>query len=326
MTGSRLVVLLAVISGLLVLPGAATAQETVEELAAECGEGSGEALREWCREVAVAFRAAQGAVGLAGSGGAAVTGMASTLGKRLGSTPRLTFAARLTGTRPEIPEIGTHVVPAPGGRGLVPAAQLTAGAGVFDGFSPAPTVGGLFALDLLGTAGASILPSDRGFDGSTATLGVGARLGLLRESFTLPGVSVSAAHRWSGDVVLGGGGGRTAGEVGFDLSTTSLRAVVGKDLMAVGVVLGGGWDRYESDVHLRASVAEATQEGSASADDFVSSRPLLFGGAAMNFLVLQVSAEAGWAAGSDRPPERAAGGYDPGTGTWFGSVALRLTY
>lgn len=315
----------AVAVALLVAAVPATAQQTAGDLAAECGADGGPVLREWCREVAFAFQAVQGGVGLATTAGAAVPGTASTLGRRLGATPRIAFAARVVGVRPEIPEIRTEAVPAPGRRGFVPSVQFTGAAGLFDGFSPVPTMGGLFALDVLGTAGLSILPGDRGLEGSAATYGGGARLGLVRESFTLPGITVSAVQRWSGEVTVGGGNGGTAGEAAFDLSTTSLRAVVGKDLMAVGAVLGGGWDRYASDVRLRASAEGAGVDGSASADDFVASRPLFFGGAALNFLVLQLSAEAGWAAGFDRPAGR-SGGFDPAGGTWFGSVAVQLTY
>lgn len=314
----------ALLAALLTLCAPAGAQETLDELAAACSAGGGDRLRDWCREVAYGFRAAQGGVGLSAAGGAALPGLASTLGRRLGSTPRFSFGARLGGARPVLPEFAAEAAPAPGRRSVLPAVQLAAGAGLFDGFAPVPTVGGVLALDVVGTAGASVLPRDRGFGGSAASYGLGARLGLLRESFTLPGVTVSAAHRWTGDVALGGEG--TAGEAVFDLSTTSLRGLVGKDLMAVGVVLGAGWDRYASDVSLRATAGETGREGTASAEGLVSSRPLVFGGAALNYLVLQVSAEVGWAAGFGTVPERPEGGFDPAAGTWFGGLALRLLY
>lgn len=320
---------------LLLLPGASRAQETVSELAAECGAGSPD-LTEWCREVALAGGAARAGFGLLSAGGSEVAGSAGTLGWRLGSVPRISLGVEVAGARMAAPGLGTEM------RSILPddpyfatALQVSGGVGLFDGFSPAPTVGGVLSLDLLGTGSFAFLPEDRGFDGASAAYGAGVRVGILRESFTLPGVSVSAVQRWGGEVELHGAGDGTAAvppETSFDPSTTSIRATVGKDLVAVGLLLGAGWDRYAGTFRIApgqpGNVDDSFPSGiESTTDDLVDSRFLAFGGASLNFLILQVSAEVGWAGGLDPVAGRSPGaGFDPTDASWFGSVGARLTY
>ncbi len=316
-------------AGLALQPAPARAQDSVSGLAAECG-GQSAALEAWCTEVGLAFQAAQGGLGRLSTGGSVLPGSAGSLGWRLESVPRFSAAGRLQVGRLTLPDVVAEPrTPAPERTSTVTTAQLTAGVGVFDGFSPLPTVGGVLAVDLLASGSVALLPGGDGFRDDARTWGVGGRLGLLRESFTLPGVSVSAVRRWSGRTQLGSVDDGGPAEIDFDLGTTSLRATVGKDLLGVGVVAGVGWDRYESDVTLRARTEPPgggpVLQGIASADGFETSRTLVFGGASLNFLILQISAEGGWARGYERLPGRAAGGYDPGASTPFGSLAFRLT-
>ena len=192
-------------------------------------------------------------------------------------------------------------------------------AGLLDGFSPRPTVGGVLSLDVFAGAGVLFLPEGAGFLGNTTTWGVGANVGLLRESFTLPGITLSAAYRGVGELQLGD---RTAGDaiqVVFDPSVTSLRALIGKDLLAFGVLAGVGWDRISSDASLTVA-----GPGAASGD-VKSTRPLIFGGASVNLLLVQFSAEGGWAGGFDAVPGRSTSGYDPEDGSLFLSLAGRVT-
>jgi hypothetical protein len=197
--------------------------------------------------------------------------------------------------------------------------QLTVG--VFDGFSPAPTVGGVFSLDLLATAGVAFLPDSKGFGGNPGVWGYGARIGILRESFTLPGVTFSAAQHRGGGVDYGSG----AVEVNLDgVVTTSLRLAVGKELMVGGLLVGAGWDRYASDVEMRWNDAPSPV-ATTSLDGFESSRLLFFGGWSRTFLVAQIAAEAGWARGFSRDDElfRAV---NSGAGTLFGTLSFRVTF
>lgn len=319
----------------LLQPAPVSAQETIGELAAECGGGT-PAMVEWCREVALAGQAARAGFGLLASGGSEVPGSAGTLGWRLGSVPRIAVGAEIGGAR--VPAAALGVEP----RSILPddpffasSIQLSGAVGLFDGFSLLPTVGGLLSVDLVGTGSFVFLPDDRGFDGASSAYGVGARVGLLRESFTLPGISISAVQRWSGEITVEGVGDATGtvdAAAFFEPSTTSIRATVGKDLLAVGVTAGLGWDRHGGRLGIVSRSGTAEGETGpvvreARAEDLVDSRFLAFGSASLNFLVLQISAEAGWAGGLDPVPGRSPGtGFDPTAGSWFGSLGARLTY
>lgn len=317
------------VSLLLAGPSVGAAQDRIQALAVECGDGSATTTAR-CREVALRTQAARGAVGLLAAGGPELPGASGTVGLRIGNVPRISLAARLLGADAAfaagLPPEGD---PLPGGTlagddAFVTGLHLTGVVGLFDGFSPVPTVGGLLSLDLMATGSFLFLPEDRGFPGSEFAFGTGARLGLLRESFTLPGVSTSFVHRWGGEMTVAGGGSGA-----FDLSVSSFRATVGKDLVGVGVLLGGGLDRFTGG----ASISLTEMEGGvgdpgwdASTGGFTDTRPVLYGGATLSFLVLQLSAEVGWADGFDTVPGRPSGGFDPTVGSWFGGLAARLTY
>lgn len=316
-----------------VTPPAAGAQETVSELAVECGGGDG--FREaWCTEVALAAVAARSGLGLLASGGSEPIGSAGTLGWRVDGVPRVSGALALGLASVASPRLrwgggaDEPRIPSPGRSFLASTVRLDAAVGVFEGFSPRPTVGGVLSVDALASTAFAFLPGSRGFgDGTTSSFGLGARVGLLRESFTLPAVSVTAVHRWSGGVELRPPvtGDATPGGA-FDLSTSSLRGTVGKDLYGVGVLLGAGWDRYAGRVRVDSGLPGEADAWDASSDDLVDSRLVAFAGASRTFLVLQLSAEVGWAGGLDPVTGREAGGWDPEEGSWFGSVGARLTY
>ena len=313
-------------AGLMVLPAAA--QETREAMAAEC-TGANAVLALLCLESVLALEAARGTVGLAAAQGTPVPGSTSTLGRRLGTSPRLALSLRGALTRASMPDPRSGEAPARERSFWVPAVEGGFTLGVLDGFSVLPTVGGILSLDLLGSVGVAPLSEDEGFDGSTQWFGYGARLGLLRESFTLPGVSVSAQRHHLTDIQRGTPADRARAV--FDPTVTSLRATVGKDFLAFGILGGWGWERYggRSAVAVERSsgvLPIETVTGSAESDDFESDRVLFFGGISYTFLVLQLAAEGGFATGWDDVPGRSTAGYDPTGGTIFGSVSGRLTF
>ncbi|HSM62294.1 MAG TPA: hypothetical protein VK849_15905 [Longimicrobiales bacterium] len=304
-----------------VVPAAASGQD-VQDLASSCVASGGAAMR--CTELAVTARALQGHLGLMAGLGSEVSGSASTLGRRLGATPRISFGARAAFASVELPDVTDQGGEPSRENGFVlPSVQLGAAAGLFDGFSLAPTVGGFLSLDVVGHASFLFLPTGEGFDGGTTAFSVGARVGILRESFTLPGVSVSVTRRGMGGVRYGDAPGEGGGSVAVDPSVTSLRATVGKDLLSVGVLAGFGWERYGGEASIQAELDGGLAEASSSS--FEGSRTLWFGGASMNFLILQLSGELGWATGFDRVPEYLGAPFDPTSGTLYGSLAFRLT-
>jgi hypothetical protein len=289
----------------------------VAALAERC-RGGNAALEGACREAALVAQGAHAAAGLLASGGAPVPGAASTIGRRFGGTPRIAVSLRGGTAHFSLPDVG-DATPAGGESHFGFGTHAVVAAGLLDGFSPRPTVGGVLSLDVFAGAGALFLPGDAGFDGSAITWGGGVNVGLLRESFTLPGVTLSLAYRGIGELELGDRSGGDALEVSVDPSVTSLRGLIGKDLLALGVLAGVGWDRYASD-------ALVVVPGPASASgDLDSGRLLLFGGVSVNLLLVQFSAEGGWAGGLDDLSGRPSSGYDPGDASLFLSVAGRLT-
>lgn len=304
----------------------AAAQDEVQALAMACAGGEAN-LAGPCLETALAVQAAHGLIGLAASGGPSLPGSSSTLGKRFDGMPRLGFSVRGGFVDASVPDaLGPANGPAPEAGAFTPSLQATVAAGVFQGFSTAPTVGGLLSVDLLATVSFVDVPGDRGFRDASKGLGLGVRIGVLRESFTLPGITLSATRRWMGETRLAeDADDGTRADV--DLTVTSLRGTVGKTLANLDVLAGVGWDRHGSDVELRVRPQGAGgPEGLTRADGFASDRILFYGGVGYTFLVYQLSAEAGFARGFDAVPGRAGGGYDPTSGSPFLRLGFHLLY
>jgi len=206
----------------------------------------------------------------------------------------------------------------------LPALQVVGSAGIFDGFSLGPTVGGFLSLDLSASGHWVNAPSRDGFLQDARGWGVGGRVGVLRESFSFPGISVSAFYRSLGDLGLLDSEVDPGGS-SFDLHLLSLRGVVGKDIGGIGFIAGAGWERYGGDFSFAVRVPPLPTipvSGEMSSD-----RRLYFFGASLTFIALQLSGEVGWARGFDpRRPLPGEGAFDPQTGSKFGAVSLRLTF
>lgn len=310
-------------AALVALAAPAAAQQDVSSVAGTCAAGT-VGFQEPCLEAALAAEAAHAGPGLLASGGTQVPGAASTIGRRFDGTPRFSFSLRGSAVRGRAPEM-TSPGSADTESYLAFATQAELALGLLDGFSLLPTLGGVLSLDAFVAGSLLALPGGSGFGGNRFAYGGGARLGLLRESFTLPGVTVSVAHRWMGDVSLGDVAAGDAREVLVDPTVTSLRGVVGKDLLAVGVLAGVGWDRYESDGTLTVAYPLGIPRETRF-EALRSERRLYFGGLSLSLLILQLSVEGGWAEGFDRVPSgRSPEAYDAGEGTPFFALAGRLT-
>ncbi|HSJ09512.1 MAG TPA: hypothetical protein VK928_06340, partial [Longimicrobiales bacterium] len=151
------------------------------------------------------------------------------------------------------------------------------------------------------------LPRGEGFDNSApVTWAAGARIGILRESFTAPGVSVSMMYRRLGDVTFGDSTltDRDAyfSVTGYDV--LSLRGTVGKRVLGFGLTGGVGWDRYGSDVvgTLRdPGVLDPTRVLTIREEGLTEDRLSAFGNVSFTLLILNMSAELGWQQGGDAP-------------------------
>lgn len=239
----------------------------------------------------------------AASGGSPFPGTASTLGQRIPGVPRIGIGG------------GIRLLPgsgATGGEGgdWTGVAHADLAVGLLPGFSPLPTVGGVLALDLLLSA-ARTLPFGRGDSHPPAAnaWSVGARVGLLRESFTLPGVSLSVRRSESGSI--------DSGPFSLRSSGWSLRAVAGKDVLGFGLHAGAGMDL--ADAPVRTTDPSAGPEPAPGSNR--ASRTLYFAGGSWSILVLQLGGELGWAevprySGTSLPAGLREGGAAPLFSVW----------
>lgn len=289
--------------------------QSLREQCADAATGG----RAYCESLADAAVTLPARLAIAAAGGNPVAGTASTLGMRVPGSPRWSLALRSTIARASLPPIGAG----PAVRPTLWSVNADAAVGLFNGFNLAPTIGGFGSLDVLGSIGVLGVPDGDGFERSSPlTWALGARVGVLRESFTAPGLSASAMYRSLPDVEFGepvpGPYFENAGQ-----SVLSVRGTVGKRILGLGLTAGVGYDRTNSDVRARfdepgpifpnpVDIAE---------QDLTFGRTSFFGNVSYTILILNMAAELGWQERGDSP---AAAHDDTGKGGLFGGVAVRL--
>jgi hypothetical protein len=306
-----------------------------------------------CAAVAQAVDAAQPQLGILLAGGNPTLGTASTAGLRLGLLPGVSFTARVNLVAARFPDIRTVRDEGDGPvtgefRAPVPALGANLAIGLMRGFDLAPMLGGVGAVDLLGSG--SVVPlqiAGDDFGPNAFSLGLGARVGLLRESFVTPGVSVSVMYRSLGDVRFGKvcrGSEMPSpddpsrrictahgdfGEIEFGLQNWSTRAAVSKRLLGLGLTGGVGWDRFSTDAEFAFRTASAISAAEVYRFDDVrvsNDRWSAFANLSYTVLFGSLAAEAGWMQGATPIqgfPDRSD--FDPREGTWFGSLGARLS-
>jgi hypothetical protein len=315
-------------------------------------------FRYLCGQVVTVITTLQPTVGVAFSGGAHTLGTATTIGRRLG-LPRVSVTARVNGALVDAPDLLDGYLPrfdendrlTPMGTTRLPVIALQGDVvlGLLNGVSVGPVAGGMGAVDLLGSL--SFIPAVDavGLSESILNVGVGARLGILRQGLILPGVSVSAMYRTMlGDVTFGelGPDPNTGDPAEFaaGLSTWSFRGGVSKGILALDLAAGAGWDIYTSDVsfdwRLRCPPEVCDQERVVATDGGVSGRLRtsawnVFGNVGVNLLLLRLVAEVGYqqpatvvdAAALQRAglPAQAPAVEDLGGGRFFLGLGARLT-
>lgn len=311
---------LLVLASAFVLPAGASAQTLRERCEAVLG------AEARCVTGADAAEVMQVRTGLAMTGGNPVPGTASTLGMRLGSMPRLSLGGRITAVPVDGPDADFTAL----------SVHLDASVGLYQGLSVLPTVGGLGSIDLLGSVGVMPFPRGRDYGNAPGSWALGARLGILRESFTAPGISVSAIYRSMGDFRYGAAGapespppfvsGRTVQHVRLaDQRVLSYRAVIGKRFAGIGLLGGAGHDRFRADARVRVphTMIVIGEPAQVTVDEagMRNTRNSLFVNASLTVLILNLSAEAGWQQGGDRGTDRTR---EVGKGGLFAGVAGRL--
>jgi hypothetical protein len=273
-----------------------------------------------CYAVEQALHSAVPQVGIAAAGGNPLPGTASVGGVRLGFLPRVTADLRASAARMRLPDLGSVDV---AGNAAV---SLTQG---LPGGMP-----GLGSLDLLLSAG--VIPGGGLRDGASTTYGAGVRLGILRETFGTPAVNVSAMYRRVAGMRYGAvcGGdpaglcvpGSGGGQLEFAVRDVSLRATVGGRAGRIGLVGGAGYDRFSGGDSRFSALNGATELELTQDEDVSEGRLSMFAELSVPLTVGAVTLEGGWMRGGGRVanyPSSAA--YDPGSGTIFGGLSLRLS-
>jgi hypothetical protein len=287
---------------------------------AACGAQS---LLTGCPAVYQALASAAPQLGIVAAAGNPVPGVEGTRGVTLGIIPKTTATLRVSGAAVHLPDLEGD----DSERSLTPVAvKLGTATRLFDG-----TAVGTGALDLLLEGG---LLTGTGEGGRTAAiLGAGARVGLLRETFATPGVALSGMFRHTGRMQYGSGctaptcvGFQGAAE--FGLNDLSARLAIGKRLGPVGLAAGAGWDRFSTtggSITYQGSPVVQPTSGTAEVD-VDDSRWSAFVNLSRGLMIGSLVAEAGWMSGGDAVPNftPGPGGYDPGQGTFFGSIAVRI--
>jgi len=276
--------------------GEGWAQSDPGRLALDCVGESGAALAELCAQSALAAHALQGGIGLLVAGGGAIPVSPSTAGHRMEGSPRIVVDGGLNVGRIPHADLNRPGAEARETTTTALMGRLTATAGVFEGFSLAPTVGGVGSLDGVVTLRFVRLPSGDGFSGTTASVGAGARVGLLRESFSLPGVTLTALHHRPGTIRYGDVE-ETGRRMVLEPRVTSTRLEVGKDMLAVGITGGVGLDRMSG--RARISVASDGETSRSTPRSLSQTRRYLFAGVNYTWLVTQLSGEVTWSPGED---------------------------
>lgn len=314
-----------------VTPGILNGQASLDpDLLARCQAVGlpieGQAL---CQDVIIAAQLVQPELGLALAGGNPVLGTASPIGTKFRFIPRVYLGGRMNFVWGEIPDILNYpenpTEPAGTVGFSVTMIQLDASVGVFDGFKLGATTGGLASVELLGSLGTMILPAGAGFENDVAGFGLGARIGLLRESFTAPGISFSGEYQWTGRIRYGDVRQGDDAQFGLDLDVASFRAGISKSFVAIGLAFTLGWDHYTSDVDF--GVADADGDLVAIVPEgapigLSSDRWSAFFDISYIVLFFNIAAELGWQETETLVTSR---GDDLESGNFFGAIGIRFS-
>jgi hypothetical protein len=303
-----------------------------------------------CAAVAQAAESAPSQIGILVGGGNPILGVAGTGGLRLAGTPRIDISPRLNLAFVRLPdilaaELGSSAERINRAIGIpAPALATTVSAGVFPGVALAPGVGGFGAVDLL--VGATWLPFGLididGFSGTSPfAWSLGGRLGLLRESFAIPAVSLSVLRRSLGRTTFGQVcrsertpaeeclGPGDVGEFSFELRDWSSRLAVSKRYLGLAGAAGVGYDRFSGDVGFAFRYPTGTATAQILRFDPApvrSSHWSLFANLGLDFLVTSIVLEGGWMQGGSANPALGPDAFDPRDGTWFGSLGGRIGF
>lgn len=274
-----------------------------------------------CMLAVATVRAVQERVGTALWGGNPVPGTASTLGMRIGSSPRYSASASLSLVPATLPPLLDRAA-SRGERVQIPGLSLVGAVGVLPGWSPLPTVGGVFSMDLLGGVSVARLPGE--FRESAAVgWQAGVRVGALRESFTTPGVSLTGSYGRSGSITYGDPTGATTdGYTRGSVSDLNATLAASRRISALRLTGGVAVDRYATDARVGYRPPELASPIPARGSVTTTARSW-FANATWTTLIYHSSVELGWQESADPDGLPAHVRYRPSS--WWAGVAFRVS-
>jgi hypothetical protein len=271
--------------------------------------------------------------------GAALVGGSHTPGQggTLGGLPHFAISLRANGVFGSVPDVSNMTVSGTGRQQdefatenqVIPMPGVDAAVGLFKGIPLGLT--NVAGVDLL--LSATYVPNVDAADVSVEApdgslkIGYGARVGLLQESLVIPGVSFSIMQRGLPKLNLGAA---TAGGTGslditeLEVSTTSWRLNVSKNLVAMTLGVGVGQDRYNFKSGVSGTVGP-TSSSTVQIDQSLT-RTNVYGSFALNMFVAKLVGEAGIVRGGEVETfntfaDKAADDARP-----YGSVAFRIGF
>lgn len=293
-----------------------------------------------CQMAVDVFQLLSPQLGLALAGGNAVLGSGSTLG----GPGHFSIGLRGNLFQGDLPDIGSFPVPSQSGRVQRTGASALPASTQFVGLPTADAAIGLFGgvpLPLTNVGGidlllsATYIPSigdstdnvriapDRGLQ-----LGYGVRVGLLKESILIPGVSFTYLKRDLPTTTITG----TSPDLSVlvkdaKVKTSAWRVVAGKTLLTFGLAAGIGQDKYDDEANVTGTVKGAV--GSSSQIIAMSqslTRTNYFVDLSLNLPVFKLVGEVGQVTGGtvDTYNEFETGRADKSR--TYGSVGFRIAY
>lgn len=322
------------VAALLLSPSSVLARQPAD-LAVRCiqgveaaGLGTPERI-QGCAWGSVTAHALQSGIGLLMASGGVIPSSPSTAGTRFGGSPRWVLDVGGGFASFKHPDLSAGATPASKpARTSALAPRITLVRGVFDGISLAPGVGGIGSVDVVADVRLLPLPGFESDNAQAMMWGGGLRFGILRESFILPGITVSGVYRQSARLRYGTADvDRPAVEVAPRV--TSVGAMVGKDLLFVGVSAGVQRDWIKGDVGVVLGGAGATELQSfpVQRGAMPLERTTWYVGANWTFIIAQFAAQLGWAEEPNAPFRLdALPDLRGAEGGLVGGLSFRITY
>jgi len=269
--------------------------------------------------------------------GTVIAGGNPTLGQggTLGGLGHFALSVRVNGIQGSLPQVD-QITPSLTGRRrdtyeakdqLLGLPAIDAAVGVFKGIPLGLTnVGG---VDLLVTA--SYLPEYSGEGVEVAVpegsfkVGYGARVGLLQESFTVPGVGVSYVRRDLPTVDIAAATDNGSLDVrALSAKTESWRVTASKNFLFFGLAVGGGQDMYDASASVRGEVAAAFSDQVEVRQELT--RTNYFANLSFTLLALKAVAEIGQVSGGEISTFNEFSGTEADASRLYGSLGLRFGF